>query len=468
MTVAVAASLTDLPLSLALFLGMDDTPDAPMRHPHPPPYTPRTTATATSHVPQMLHTLNTPTHSPRTTSDPLTQQTLPKTTFDTDISHHQPSTSFESNPVASDPLGSSWEGVSPDPAHTSSLSLYGSPSLPVPSPHTSSAPAVTTYPSHTEGISHSVSVTLAELTLASSQSVQTQSDYSSAYTEPGYGPTAIPSLALLVGDDQQCSSDWSTISGATVGLEGWGVDPQPPVWPTPVTNVTAPSDPEMTWVWPSQSAESDNLWHLQAPPVCSPPRGHAALSPASREVSLGFLHGNGAPHGRRSASRSPLSPSGAASTPSPRGDLPPRSPLALPGSPQDTRSAATDRRRWRRRQHQQQHDQQRSQQKGDEEGVWWGCGSGRRWSGQPRRSHSLVPMESAGGARPVESGAPSPSKCSPPGDHTPHAAEQHTSRDEGQDDDEDDDTEPSRVCVPPGESLQFEQFELRAQIPLCW
>lgn len=459
MTVAVAASLTDLPHSLALFLGMDDAPDAPMRHHHPPPYTPRTTTPPTSYVPQMLHTLTSPTHIPRTSNDPLNQQFLPKTMFDTNIPPNQPSTSFQAHPVASlPPSSSSWEGVSSDPTFTSSFDLYGSPGFPIPSPHPAPVPMVTTYLSHTERISHNVNVTLAELTLASSQTVQTQSDYCSAYPEAEYYSVSSPSLAQLVGEDQQVSSDWSTISGATMGLEGWGGDPFPP-WPTLVTNVTAPSDPAATSMWHTQPSEEDNVLYLQGSPVCSLHPEEAALSPTSKEVSQGFLHGNGAPHGRRSTSRSPLSPTGAVSTPSPQGDIPPSSPLAPSGS---SHMYSADRSRWRRRH---QHQQQRSQQKVEEEGVWWGSGSGRRrWSGQPRRSHSLVPMESAGGALPVESGAPSPTKCSSPGDHTPHTPEQHTSRDEGQDDDEDDnDTESSRVCVPPGKSLQFEQFEMRAQ-----
>lgn len=192
MTVAVAASLHDLPLSLALLLGMDDVPDAPMRHPPPPPYTPRTTTPTTTHGPQILHTLTTPTHSPRTTGDPLTQQTQAKTTFDTFIPHHQASTSFESYPAASGPAGSSsWGGMSPESAITPSLSFYGSPALSSPSPRPTPTPEGTTHSHHTERTSHRVSVTVTDLTSVTPQNIQAHSDYTGTFTESGY--TAAPS-----------------------------------------------------------------------------------------------------------------------------------------------------------------------------------------------------------------------------------------------------------------------------------
>nr|XP_045589727.1 mucin-5AC-like [Procambarus clarkii] len=486
MTVAVAATLTDLPLSLALLLGMDDVPDAPMRHPRPPDAPPVTThdsatpstsrqdtyalAEEITHDSYTLAALDAYTLAVPTTytlAAPTSYSLAAPTTYTlaapTTYTHAIPTTAHEAYtqvdfPKAAHDTGLdtypeggshgasfSWEGVSPDPA----LSLYGSPGLPAPSPRPTPTPEAT-HSGHTQSAAQSVSVTLADLTLAAPHTCQAPPEYTSGYHDaprgyldtPPYRSSASPSLALLAGEDLPGSSDWSSISGATVGLEGWGADPLQHVWPSPS--------------WPPQQ----DPWTLQVSAAGHP----AALSPASREVAQGLPQG--APTARRSASRSPLSPP----APSPGGRSPlapplpspggrsPRSPLApssggrsplappppSPGggarSPRDTRQA--ERRRWRRRQ---------EEQTGAEEGEWRGRGSGwRRWL--PRRAHSLVLMEGEGGAAAESGGTGTPraSPTAPP--HTP--TRHHTPHDA---DDADDDDAP--VCVPPGESPRFEMFD---------
>ncbi|XP_042223880.1 leucine-rich repeat extensin-like protein 5, partial [Homarus americanus] len=316
-----------------------------MRHPRPP-YVPTTTTSPTqdTQTPQPPVTTHQEVLTPTTTTtlDSYTLLNLPKTTFDTYTPLNPSLTTFDTYPVGGAQGGPfSWEGVSPDPALTPSLSLYGSPGLPAPSPRPTATPEAT-YSGYTQSAAHSVSVTLADLSLAAPHMCQAPPEY----TRGSYEPPLYPSLAQLAGDDLPSTSDWSSIN---VGLEGWGTDPLQQAWPS--TSHATHGDPAPTWSWPPQAPGPQDPWvpHSQ---VCSLPQDPAALSPASREVAQGLPQGSAAPHGRRSASRSPLSPTGAKLTPSPRGDLPPRSPLAQPASPHDTRHA--DRRRWRRRQQQQE------------------------------------------------------------------------------------------------------------------
>lgn len=73
----------------------------------------------------------------------------------------------------------------------------------------------------------------------------------------------------------------------------------------------------------------------------------------------------------------------------------------------------------------------------------------------------------------MEAGGPSPPREGSPGHPAPESSgRQHTPHESSQDDDEDDDDEEheAQVCVPPGESPEFELFELRAQplsLPPC-
>ncbi|XP_069980337.1 nascent polypeptide-associated complex subunit alpha, muscle-specific form-like [Penaeus vannamei] len=445
MTVAVAASLTDLPLSLALLLGMDDTTDAPMRHPRPP-LAPPTTVFAPYTPPPAVTTSYASLSTPKPTHESFAAQSQPTSTFDL----------FAAGPAA--PGASlSWEGVSPDPALTPSLSLYGSPGIPGPSPRPTATPEAT-HSGHPHG---AASATAADIPFAAAPPTRPPPPYARP-AQDSYFSGAQDAPFTQFPDDEPGPSDWRSITGATVCLEGWEEGDLRQVWPASSTPMASPglgasSD---AWAWAPQSSVPQEPWPL-------PPPYELALSPASREVAQGLLlQGASAPRGRRSASRSPLSPTGAAPTPSPRGDFPPRSPLAPPASPRDARHA--ERRRWRRReQPQEEQPRQEGQQEREEAREWRGRGSGwRRSPRRPRCSHSLVHMDRAGGARPVEAGGPSPPREGSPGHPAPESSgRQHTPHESSQDDDEDDDDEEheAQVCVPPGESPEFELFELRAQ-----
>lgn len=514
MTVAVAASLTDLPLSLATLLDMDDSPDTPPMVPPRSPTTRTTTAitthyltappttgvttthylnfptTATTTMPpqlsgtlapststspdyltlQSLPTITTtpytppvppsttlhplqppiPQHSPpaytppsipRTTfvdpqstsqSTPIMTQTIPKTTFEslaapqpTPAAPHTTPTLFETIAGDGGHGGSfSWEGVSPDPALTPSLSLYGSPGLPT---HSTPTPEAV-QPAHSQGSSQDVSVTMADLSLS----------LPPPYTAPpAYTLTSLDAPYSTLDPSLPGPSHWS-------GLEG-SEDPLSSAWLPQAPSAMPMSEP-MTepWSWPTQSPSvPQDPWPAPAPAppaplVRTPPQDVAALSPGSLEVAGRLGEVVAQTHSRRSHSRSPLSPGAATPCPSPRSPLhPPPSPLL----PQHS-----DRRRWRPRQQQQQQGELRRLEEGEGE---WGRGSGwRRWP-RTRRSHSLTHMDSAGAA-PAESGGPG--TPSPALSAQPSPSRSHDPGGEGQDDEEDD-TEQRRVCVPPGESL---------------
>ncbi|KAK7019714.1 hypothetical protein SK128_020812 [Halocaridina rubra] len=499
MTVAVATTLADLSYSVFSQLSMDDTPDAPPPMDEDP---------SSSFFPHVHYTTTPALHVQSTTNQytltplhpPTTQYSEPPTLPDP----HKPYSSSSSSDcyIPEDLL--TWGGsVSPDTVNTHNLSLYNSPSIPTPSPRPTQTPETThTEPTQAE-IAHSVSVTLEDLSLVSThQTHQAPPEYSQAYHDlcfpltqiiPDPQPATYPQPAL--GADPSAVNDWSSITGATVGLEGWSGETLQQVY----TDLTLSSQ-AFTASWTPSHTKVSDTWQPQTqlpPSVYSTQVPETLLSPTSREVAQQVEDAKVPQRRRRSTSRSPLSStSGAPSPTSLRADLlAPRSPLATAtavaaaASPGSTRkeSRFSKRRclRWQRhyslekKEREEHHLLPLLGQKGDEGSEAWrgggtggsGGGGGGEWKKswpqqQTHFTHGEVvgeqPMDSSSSpVRTLESGgrvSPRNKTSSPQAPLSPKRRQspRHTSPPvDGKDEEADggeafeDDEEAHRVCVPP-------------------
>nr|XP_027237482.1 serine/arginine repetitive matrix protein 1-like [Penaeus vannamei] len=340
----------------------------------------------------------------------------------------------------------SWEGVSPDPALTPSLSLYGSPGIPGPSPRprpprrprtqaTRTAPRVPRRPT------------------APSPPRRPRAPPRARPLRDSYFSGAQDAPFTQFPDDEPGPSDWRSITGATVCLEGWEEGDLRQVWPASSTPMASPglgasSD---AWAWrrraPSRRSRGRSLRPTSsrsARPAGRSRRGSSSRGPPPPGPPLGLA--------LRSA------PTGAAPTPSPGATSRPARRWRRPASPRDARHA--ERRRWRRReQPQEEQPRQEGQQEREEAREWRGRGSGwRRSPRRPRCSHSLVHMDRAEEHGRWRLGGQSPREGSPGHRFGPHAHES------SQDDDEDDDDEEHEAkCASRQCESEFELFELRAQ-----
>ncbi|ROT84701.1 hypothetical protein C7M84_022122 [Penaeus vannamei] len=306
MTVAVAASLTDLPLSLALLLGMDDTTDAPMRHPRPPS------------PPPTVFAPYTPPLSPRPT--PRSPRPSPRTSpSQHKVSLRVPSTS---SPRVRPPRGVALVGGRvPGPRPHALAQPLRVPRHPRALPPPTATPEAT-HSGHPHG---AASATAADSPFAAAPP-----------TRPAARPPA-QGLVLLGRAGRALHAVPRRRAGPVrlaqhhgrhrvPGGLGGG---RPAAGMAGLQHAHGLPGPgrllRRVGVAP-QSSVPQEPWPL-------PPPYELALSPASREVAQGLLLQGASAPGAAARPRAPLSPDRRSADPLPRGDFPPRSPLAPPRVP---------------------------------------------------------------------------------------------------------------------------------------